>query len=202
MFSYTIPVWVQSLFPSVTWKVKTARPVVYVTFDDGPHPEITPWVLEQLQAYNAKATFFCVGDNVRKFPDTYQQVLEAGHRTGNHTFNHLNGWKTPVKTYLENIRLCSEKVESDLFRPPYGKFTPLQLYRLKSRFKLVMWDILTRDFDASIPAERSLSFCLPRIEAGSVIVLHDSVKAEKNMKVMLPRLLEYCKQKGYTFEAL
>ncbi|MFA6260656.1 MAG: polysaccharide deacetylase family protein [Bacteroidia bacterium] len=202
MFSYTIPVWVQSLFPSVTWKVKTTRPVVYLTFDDGPHPEITPWVLEQLQTYNAKATFFCVGDNVHKFPQTYRQVLEAGHRTGNHTYHHLKGWKTPVDIYLEDIRLCSEKVDSDLFRPPYGKITPAQINQLKSRFQVVMWDIMTFDFDVSIIPAKALSIILPRIRAGSVIVFHDSEKAERNMKVMLPQLLEFCKQKGYTFETL
>lgn len=202
MFTHTIPLWMQRLFPSVTWRVNAGHPVVYLTFDDGPHPEITPWVLQQLEAYNAQATFFCVGDNVRKYPETYKSILKNGHRTGNHTYHHLNGWKTGLDTYLENIRKCAEWVDSDLFRPPYGKFTPAQLKRIRQDYRVVMWDLLTRDYDHQINTDRALGIVQQELRQGSVVVFHDSEKAYQNLRVMLPRFLSFCREKGFNFESL
>jgi peptidoglycan/xylan/chitin deacetylase (PgdA/CDA1 family) len=202
MFTYTIPLWLQSLFSGVTWKVKTKGREVYITFDDGPHPEITPWVLQQLDKHNAKATFFCVGDNVRKYPDTYKQLLASGHKVGNHTFNHLNGWKTRDADYIENVKKCSGFVESKLFRPPYGRITFSQIRKLRSEYRIIMWDILTGDFNKDLKVEQRKQQIKNTISPGSVLVFHDSEKAEKNLKLLLPDILDFCVKKEFTFERI
>jgi peptidoglycan/xylan/chitin deacetylase (PgdA/CDA1 family) len=190
------------LMPSLTWKVVTDDKKLFVTFDDGPHPTITPWVLQSLRQFNAKATFFCVGDNVRKFPETYDQILAEGHRTGNHTFNHLNGWCTNNSEYFDNIKQASTLIQSDLFRPPYGRITPAQFNHLKKDYRVIMWDILTRDFDKNLNTEMALQYCKEHINPGSVIVFHDSEKAEKNLKILLPAMLSHFHEKGFTFDIL
>ena len=183
------------------WSIKTKAKEVFLTFDDGPIPEVTPWVLESLKKFNAKATFFCVGENVKKYPDIFLQIKEAGHRIGNHTKNHLNGWKSINKDYFENIEQCNELVSSDLFRPPYGKIKPSQITYLKSKYKLIMWNVLTKDYDVSREGE----YCFnqtKKSKAGSIIVFHDSIKAEPRLKFALPKCLEYLSNEGFSFSAI
>ncbi len=200
MFNYTIPLWLQSLIPYLTWKVKTNRRVVYFTFDDGPHPSITPWVMEQLDRYNAKATFFCVGENIKKFPETYQILVDNGHSIGNHTFNHLNGWKTGTKDYLENVKKFDQVAKTRFFRPPYGRIKPAQIWGMRKDYQIIMWDILTGDYNRKLNPEVMFHKVSGHIKPGSVVLLHDSEKAEPSLKIILPLLLEYCKQKDFTFE--
>jgi len=190
------------LMPSLTWKVKNHDKKIYLTFDDGPHPTITPWVLQTLAQYHAKATFFCVGDNVRKFPETYAQILQAGHRTGNHTFNHVNGWRTKNRLYYENIEMAASLIKSNLFRPPYGRITATQSRALKKNYQIVMWDVLTCDFDKNLNVEVTLDNCIRLTEEGSIVVFHDSEKAAANMMRMLPSMLSHFSEKGFTFDAL
>ena len=173
-----------------------------MTFDDGPIPIITPWVVDELKKYNAKATFFCVGDNVKKHPEIYQLLLDNGHRVGNHTMNHLNGWKNYNKTYFENIAAAEKYITSDLFRPPYGKIKPTQIFRLKKKYKLIMWDVLTGDYDESKTGEECLNKIKKNVKSGSIIVFHDSIKAEKRLRYALPKCLEFLKTEGYTFSAI
>jgi peptidoglycan/xylan/chitin deacetylase (PgdA/CDA1 family) len=203
MFKHTIPFFLPLIVPSLTWKVKTDDKAVYFTFDDGPHPTITPWVLEQLKEYNAKATFFCVGENVATYPDTYRSVLEHGHSVGNHSYNHLAGWATANEKYYGNIDQCAALVKSNLFRPPYGRISLSQIKEVRRKgYQIVMWDILTGDYDKSLNVEKAISDCIKAAQPGSVIVFHDSVKAEARLKVMLPEFLEQLTLKGYTFRSL
>jgi len=188
--------------PSYTWRVPTTEKTLYLTFDDGPIPVVTPWVLETLRTYAAKATFFCVGDNVQKHPEVFQQVISEGHAVGNHTFNHLNGWKTDTNTYLENVAQCSRVFNSKLFRPPYGRLRPQQLKALKSEYQIVMWDILSGDFSQKISGDTCLQQVMQYARPGSIVVLHDSLKAERNLRYVLPRVLEGLGGEGFRFEAL
>lgn len=188
--------------PSYIWRLPTADKSLYLTFDDGPIPEVTPWVLETLRGYAAKATFFCVGDNVQKHPEVFQQVVSEGHAVGNHTFNHLNGWKTDTGVYLENVAQCGQVLSSNLFRPPYGRLKSQQMKALKKDFRIVMWDVLSGDFSPNLSAEQCLQHVLRHARPGSIVVLHDSLKAERNLKYVLPRVLEHFKAAGYRFEAL
>lgn len=175
---------------------------VYLTFDDGPIPEATPWVLDQLQEYNAKATFFCVGENVRKYPKIYQRILDEGHTVGNHTYNHLNAWKTKKHTYLSNVEEASEVIDSKLFRPPYGKLTPALSKKIAEDYDIIMWDILSGDFDSNISAEKCLSNVKKNAREGSIIVFHDSIKAIDKLKVVLPHVLAYFSDQGIEMKAI
>jgi len=196
------PKLVSRLMPQYLWRINSPEPVVYLTFDDGPIPGLTPWVLDTLAQFEAKATFFCVGDNVRKHPDIYARLLAEGHRTGNHTFNHLNGLKTPAAQYIENVRTCAEYVDSSLFRPPYGRLRRGLRRALSADYQLVLWDVLSGDFDRALSPEKCLAGVLKHTEPGSIIVFHDSLKAEPNLRYTLPRALEAFRQKGWRFEAL
>jgi len=181
------------------------KDTVYLTFDDGPHPTITPFVLELLEKYDAKATFFCVGNNVARYPATYRLVTDAGHTPGNHTYNHLNGWKTRNEHYIRNIEQAAKHIKSKLFRPPYGRIKLSQYRRLKrrdSRWKVYMWDILSGDFDQSITPQQCLDNVLSYIHPGSIILFHDSEKAKERMEFALPAVLEYCRQKNWQMKAL
>ena len=194
---------VKMLFPKLLCSFpETEQPAIYLSFDDGPIPEITPWVLEQLAQYNAKATFFCIGDNVAKNPDIYHQILEAGHSIGNHTFNHLNGWKTDTKTYVENTAACAELVKSRLFRPPYGRLRRKQRQLLQTDYQIVLWDVIAGDFDAKLTPEKCLDNILRFSKNGSIIVLHDSKKAWPRLEYVLPRLLKYYAEKGFEFKGI
>ncbi len=192
----------QSLLKSLIWSVKTPNKEVFLTFDDGPIPNITPWVVNELKRYNAKATFFCVGDNVKKHPEVFQLLLDNGHRVGNHTMNHLNGWKNFNKTYFENINEAEKFIESNLFRPPYGKIKPTQIFRLKKKYRIIMWDVLTYDYDENKTGEECLNKIKKNVKPGSIIVFHDSLKAEKRLRYALPKCLEFLKTEGYIFSAI
>ncbi|MCG9880913.1 MAG: polysaccharide deacetylase family protein [Bacteroidia bacterium] len=201
MFKYRIPSFIHKLFSSYTWKVKTKDKILYLTFDDGPHPRITPWVLEQLAIYNAKATFFCVADNVRKFPETYALVKAAAHEVGNHTYHHKNGWKTPLHEYVQDVYLAQTYIQSKLFRPPYGRIKKKQAQVLQKDFKVIMWSHLSGDYDKNLNIQESISQ-MKKISPGSVIVFHDSEKAFDNLQKMLPVLLEYFHNQSYSMQAL
>jgi len=184
------------------WSINTKEKQLFLTFDDGPTPRITQWVLKVLADYDAKSTFFCLGKNVKQFPEIYQQVIRAGHAVGNHTYNHPNGWKTKDEVYLDNVVKCSELVDSKLFRPPYGKISLSQNKVLKEEFTVVMWDVLAGDFDLSITPEKCCDNVISNASEGSIIVMHDSIKAEKNLKYALPKVLEYFTEEGYRFDTL
>jgi peptidoglycan/xylan/chitin deacetylase (PgdA/CDA1 family) len=202
MFKYKIPYILQLFYPNYTWKVNTQQKVVYFTFDDGPHPEITTWVLSELAKYNAKATFFMVGANIEKYPDTFEKVKQSGNAIGNHTFNHLNGWKTKDENYFENINKCKEFIESNLFRPPYGRIKSKQAKHILKKFKVIMWDKLSRDYDVNLKIDESLKAMKTLPANGSIFVFHDSEKAFKNLKILLPELLKFYSLNGYQFEKL
>ena len=194
---------VQSLFPNYIWKMPSEENVVYLTFDDGPHPEITPKVLSTLKKFGAKATFFCVGENVEKYPETFQQILSEGHAVGNHTQHHLKGWKTRSKTYLEGIKECAKLIDSKLFRPPYGKLTKKQSKAiLEDGYQIIMWDVLSYDYNSKYSPEKCAKHVINSIKPGSIVVFHDSEKAEKNMLYALTNLLEYLSQSGVETKAL
>jgi len=201
------------LFPSLTWNIPTENKVLYLTFDDGPIPQVTPRVLDILRKYNAKATFFCIGENIKRYPAIYSQIISEGHSTGNHTFNHLNGWTTSTKAYIENVALCDSllKLETrnphpethiSLFRPPYGKITPSQISNIKSKFKIILWDVLSKDWKQSLTGEQCFERIKEKAKRGSIIVFHDSMKAEKRMKPALMKTLDYFSEQGYSFESL
>lgn len=202
MYLIKTPKFIQELFPNFTWRIPSSEKVLYLTFDDGPIPEVTPWVLEQLSAYNAKATFFCVGDNIQKHPEVFEQVKAAGHAVGNHTFNHQNGWVTDNIPYFHNVRHCANLTKTILFRPPYGKLRPRQTQFLLRHYRIVMWDVLSGDFDPNITAEQCLQNVVSNASEGSIVVFHDSLKAEEKLRYALPRVLEHFSALGYRFEAL
>jgi hypothetical protein len=199
------PFFLQWLYSSCIWSIKTTDQKIYLSFDDGPHPVITPFVLDELKKYNAKATFFCIGDNVLKYPEVYKRIVEEGHAVGNHTHNHLNGWKTDDKKYLDNIDTAKKYIDSDLFRPPYGRITRFQLSQLKApRFKLtpIMWTVLSGDFDPSISKETCRDHVITNATTGSIVVFHDSEKANEKMSFALPEVLKYFSAKGFAFEKI
>jgi peptidoglycan/xylan/chitin deacetylase (PgdA/CDA1 family) len=208
-----IPRVIKLLYPKRIWDVATREKSLYLSFDDGPIPEITPWVLDQLKKYNARASFFCIGDNVSKHPDIFRMVVEQGHTVGNHTHNHLDGWRTSVATYLENVRQAQEVIEKELpqrtglknaiFRPPYGKIRNVQAKKLQQEgYRVVMWSIVSMDYDQRLSSEKVLQNVLKNAVPGSIIVFHDSIKAEKNLKAVLPKVLEHFQKQGYSFKAL
>lgn len=202
MYLVKTPKFIQELFPNFTWKIPTEDKVLYLTFDDGPIPHVTPWVLEQLAQYDAKATFFCVGNNIEKHPEVFEQVKAAGHSIGNHTFNHLNGWSSDNLPYFHNIRHCANLTKTILFRPPYGKLRPRQTQFLLRHYRIVMWDVLSGDFDPNITEEQCLLNVTRNVEPGSIVVFHDSLKAEEKLRYALPKALAYFAEQGYRFEAL
>jgi peptidoglycan/xylan/chitin deacetylase (PgdA/CDA1 family) len=208
MYFHKTPSLVKVLFPEFWWSRKTDDKVIYLTFDDGPIPGVTEWVLETLLQYNAKATFFCVGENIQKHPEIYRQLLAQGHTTGNHTFNHLNGWKTTPSQYLENIHSCDESLALEpgqsriLFRPPYGRLTSRQSKLVRQQYQVVMWDVLTGDFDPHLSPTRCLKKAIQCTQKGSIVIFHDSLKAEKNLTYVLPRYLENFSNLDYRFDSL
>lgn len=190
----------KKIFSSYVWSLPADDNAVYLTFDDGPHPTITPWVLEQLKQYNAKATFFCIGNNVEKYPNTYQKILDEGHATGNHTHHHLNGWKTSDEKYTADVAKAAQLIKSNLFRPPYGKIKNTQAKKIAAALqtdqgRIVMWDVLSADFDSFFSPEQCLNHVLENVSAGSIIVFHDSEKAFNNLEFVLPRTLGSLKER-------
>lgn len=203
MFKHTIPTFLRVLFPTLTWRVKTHDKAVFLTFDDGPHPQITHWVLQQLKQYQAKATFFCVGQNAQKYPEVMSAITADGHHLGNHTMNHLSGWSAPNQHYYENIDACAKVVASNLFRPPYGRITLNQIRHVKRMgYQIIMWDVLTRDYEANLHIQQALTQCMLHIKPGSVVVFHDSEKAQNQLYQLLPLFLQQLSQQGYQFAPL
>lgn len=193
----------QTLYPNWVWQVRTSEKILYLSFDDGPHPEITPRVLDLLKQYEAKATFFCIGKNVAAHPAIYHRILTEGHRTGNHTMNHLNGWKTNTAEYFNNILEAGKYIDSNLFRPPYGKLSRFQGKALREAgYKIIMWTLLTADYDIRLSPSDCWEFVRKNYHAGSILVFHDSEKARARMMEVLPKLLEQASREGYRFEAL
>jgi len=199
---------IKKLFPQFVWEKKNNTKKVYLTFDDGPTPEITKWTLAQLKIYHAKATFFCIGNNVERFPKIFKAVIDEGHTIGNHTFNHLNGWKTDTATYIENVLLCQKKMDvfcenRYLFRPPYGKLKRSQSKKLRELgYQIIMWDVLSADFDTGISKEKCLKNVLNNVQLGSIIIFHDSVKASKNLQYSLPITLQFLKENNFECHSL
>lgn len=197
-----VPRIVKGTMSSMLWSVApTAENIIYLTFDDGPIPVVTPWVVETLRSFNAKATFFCVGDNAAKHPELLEQLSNEGHRIGNHTFNHLNGWKTADREYLRNVIQASEVLETELFRPPYGKLKPSQSKVLRKQYRIVMWSVLTQDYDQNISGEQCLQNALS-CRNGDIVLFHDSIKAEENLRYALPKFLEHYSKLGFEFRTL
>lgn len=231
MYVVKIPWWLRLLYPSLIWEMPvTAEKKIYLTFDDGPHHEATPFVLDQLKNYDAKATFFCIGKNVRKHPEIYQRIIAEGHTIGNHTNNHLNGWKVKDAAYIANIQEAGNVIASDLFRPPYGRIKRAVIRRLQSKSgspgvresgigtsgldvtlslskgdlpsKIVMWTVLAGDFDIALSKEKCLHNVVKHARNGSIVVFHDSTKAWERMSYALPKVLAYFTEQGYAFEKL
>jgi peptidoglycan/xylan/chitin deacetylase (PgdA/CDA1 family) len=188
------PVLIMKLFPELIWHFSSRgeerRNHIYLTFDDGPTPGVTPWVLECLRDYNAKGTFFCLGRNVDKNPGIYQRILDEGHAVGNHTYSHLRGWKASNSEYLNDIQLASQNIQSRLFRPPYGRFRKTQIREIRKDYSIVMWDVLSQDYDQSVSPVKCLANVEANIRPGSIVVFHDSVKAKRNLSYALPQVLE------------
>jgi peptidoglycan/xylan/chitin deacetylase (PgdA/CDA1 family) len=184
------------------WRVPGKEKKIYLTFDDGPHPEATPAVLSILDEHQIQATFFCVGENVVKHPAVYDQLLKAGHQTGNHSFHHLNGWNVSLSEYMNDVALCQEVVDSKLFRPPYGRITRAQIRSLSPTFSIILWSALAGDFDPECDADDCLKRIIRYTCPGSIIVLHDNIKTIDKVKQILPAYIRYCISKGYTFEVI
>ncbi len=201
------PWWLKKVYSSYVWDIDNHEKTIYLTFDDGPHPVATPFVLDELKKYKAKATFFCIGKNVVAYPDIYQRILDEGHRTGNHTQNHLNGWKTNNGIYLNNIEEATNYIDSELFRPPYGKIKASQAKRINSVIKkeypkIIMWSVLSGDFDENISKEKCLKNVTQHTNAGSIVVFHDSEKAFPRLEYALPAILQYFTKSGFVFEVV
>lgn len=198
------PWWLKKLYPACIWALPAEEKVVYLTFDDGPHPTATPFVLEELKKYNARATFFCLGKNVAQYPELYSRLLNEGHAVGNHTFNHKNGWKTRDLTYFNDITAAGNYIDSLLFRPPYGKITPWQIRHLRGALgmKIIMWSVLSADFDQKISPTTCAQNTILAVNPGSIVVFHDSEKAWVNLAYALPKVLAYLSEKGYRFDKI
>jgi peptidoglycan-N-acetylglucosamine deacetylase len=202
---------IKKIFSNYVWDIPNTENKIYLTFDDGPTPWITEWVLQELEKHNAKASFFCIGNNIEKHPEIFEKVIAAGHSLGNHTFNHLKGWKTTTEDYLQNSFLCEKQIlkseinnlKSKIFRPPYGKIKASQAEKLRQLgYKIIMWDVLSADYDITISKEKCLENATKNVQSGSIIVFHDSVKAFPHLEYTLPKALKYYKEKGFVFEKL
>ena len=205
------PFWFKWIYPDYIWDMDTDEKIIYLTFDDGPHAEATPFVLETLLKYNAEATFFCIGKNVEEHPDLYQRIIAEGHTVGNHTQNHLNGWHTTDDVYIDNVIQATKWIDSSLFRPPYGRIKKFQAKVLMQQlnqdtktipFKIIMWTVLSGDFDTDISGEKCFKNVIQSTKPGSIVVFHDSAKAFERMQYALPKTLEYFSDKGYCFKAI
>ena len=203
MYLVKTPQFIQSLFPNFIWKIPGNDAILYLTFDDGPIPNVTPWVLSLLKQFNAKATFFCVGENAATHPEIIQDILAGNHSIGNHTYHHLNGWRTSTKKYLENVEQCKQVLPpTKLFRPPYGKLKLSHYSLITSHYSLIMWDVLSKDYDQNISPEKCFRNVLSKTKAGSIVVFHDSLKAKKNLYYTLPKVLEHFTKEGFEFSSI
>ena len=202
MYLVKTPRFIKALFPNFIWNVPTNEKEIFITFDDGPIPEVTPWVINKLAEYNAKATFFCVGENIAKHPDVFDLVKKAGHSVGNHTYNHLSGWNTENVPYFLNTKKCAQFAQTELFRPPYGRMKPAQIQFISRHYSVVMWDVLSGDFDQALSPATCAHNVIQRANKGSIVVFHDSLKAQRNMKYALQKTLDHFSALGYKFSAL
>jgi peptidoglycan-N-acetylglucosamine deacetylase len=209
---FRTPFFLPMIFPQLVWRITPSEKKIYLTFDDGPVPGPTEFVLDELKRFNAKATFFCIGDNVKKHPEVFAKVVEGGHTVGNHTFNHLKGWNYSTQEYIDNIALCDNQFATagiqtplsnrpQLFRPPYGRIKRDQIKSLNG-YRIIMWDVLTHDYSTSYTPQRCLKGSIRATRAGSIVVFHDSIKAERNLRYVLPRYLDHFRNKGFSFEEL
>ena len=199
------PWWLQKLYRQATWKMPGDEKVLFISFDDGPHPEITPFVLNELKKFDAKASFFCLGKNIVNNPEVYKRILDEGHAVGNHSFSHLNGWKTKDMAWLDDIEEAKKYCDSTLFRPPYGRITRFQLKALagpRFQFHTVMWTVLSADFDEAKSPEQCYSHVIKKTRGGDIIVFHDSERAFPRLRYALPMALKYFREKGYRFEKI
>ena len=192
-----VPGFLRKLFPGIIWDIREGNPAVYLTFDDGPTPEVTDFVLSELMRFHAQATFFCIGRNVERHPEIFERIITAGHIVGNHTYSHLKGWYTPDLQYFDDIELASQLVRSGIFRPAYGMITPAQLKVLSTEYRIVLWDVMSYDFAFHTSPEQCLRNVIRYARPGSIIVFHDSVKAFPKLSYALPRVLEYFRQKNW-----
>lgn len=195
------PRWLKMVYPKRTWHLPANDKTIYLTFDDGPHPVATPFVLDTLKSFGAHATFFCIGKNVAAHPEIYERILREGHRVGNHTFQHLNGWKTDADTYLADVKKAEDLIDSRLFRPPYGRMSGEQVRRMKG-YHIIMWDVLSGDFDTQLAKEKCLDHVLTHTKAGSIVVFHDSEKAFAKLSYCLPELMKTFVGRGFRFDVL
>ena len=192
-----VPEILKSVIKNVVWRINPAKKVIYLTFDDGPNSRVTPLVLDILDRYEVKATFFCVGENVSRFPNVFDEVKRRGHTVGNHTFNHLKGFEYATDYYVRNVEKANGYIKSDLFRPPHGQIKPSQIKALKDDYRIIMWDFITYDYDKRIEPEKIIAEVKKRSRNGSIVVFHDSLKAEKNVLQVLPEALRFWKENGY-----
>jgi peptidoglycan-N-acetylglucosamine deacetylase len=217
----TTPTILKKAFPNLVWELPAKNKSIYLTFDDGPTPEITAWTLDILKQFDAKATFFCIGKNIEEHPEIFSKIITNGHAIGNHTYNHLKGWKTKTKNYLENVNKAQEVIARhlihskfqipinlksqirNLFRPPYGQIRPKQIKKLSQQgYNIIMWSVLSIDYDNTLPKEKCLKNIIENTSSGDIVVFHDSIKASKNMQYALPKVLEYFSKKGYVFKRI
>ena len=219
MYTVRPPFFLKWFYPNLIWNKDTEEKIVYLTFDDGPIPNVTDFVLNTLKSFGIKATFFCIGDNISKYPDIFERIKADGHAVGNHTYNHLKGWETEDEAYVDNFWKCQELTQSNLFRPPYGRIKKSQIKELVNSYKLwltgkaefkvqnskleiIMWDVLSGDFDLSLSPEKCYKNVIKNVRNGSIIVFHDSLKAWHRLEYALPRAIEHLLEKGYRFKTL
>lgn len=200
---FSAPFWLRTVYPKgLIWRIPTSRREVFLTFDDGPVPEVTPLVLSILEKFNVKATFFCVGDNVQKNPRIFKMVQDQGHAIGNHTFHHVKAWKMGFDSYLSEVEQCNQLVNSHLFRPPHGQITRKITRTLRNDYRIIMWSALTGDYDKKLTGDQCLAHAINNTKPGAVIVFHDSIKALERMEYALPLYIEYCLKERYSFRTL
>ncbi len=197
-----IPEFIKKLWRTPVWRINPSERAIYLTFDDGPNPIVTPQVLDMLDEYDAKATFFCVGENIQKYPEVFEEVKRRGHTVGNHTFNHMKGFENSAQNYVENVRKADEYIHSKLFRPPHGRIKLSEIRILKKDYQIIMWDFITYDYDRKVTPDDILKEIKKRSRNGSIVIFHDSLKAEKNVLAALPEALKFWREEGYEIKSI